>query len=58
MGKDELITKNELCEFLKVSKSKIDLMMKENNIPYLKIGKNVRFEFDELKKWLDEKRRM
>jgi hypothetical protein len=58
MVDNKLITKNELCEFLKVSKSKIDLMIKQNNIPYLKIGKNVRFEFDDLKKWLDEKRRM
>jgi len=55
---DKLLTKNELCEFLKISKSKIDIMMKENSIPYYKIGKNVRFDFDDLKNWLFEKRRM
>jgi len=55
---DKLLTKNELCEFLKISKSKIDIMMKENSIPYYKIGKNVRFDFDDLKNWLFEKKRM
>ena len=54
----KLLTKKELCDFLKISKSKIDIMMKENNIPYYKIGKNVRFNFDDLKQWLLEKRRM
>jgi excisionase family DNA binding protein len=58
MIEDRLITKDEVCEFLKISKSKIDIMMKENSIPYYKIGKNVRFDFDDLKNWLVEKRRM
>lgn len=55
---DRLITKDELCKFLKISKSKIDFMIKENSIPYYKIGKNVRFNFNDLENWLVEKRRM
>jgi len=55
---DKLLTKNEICEYLKMSKSKIDILIRGKNIPYYKIGKNVRFDFDDLMKWLEEKRRM
>ena len=54
---DKLLTKNEICEYLKMSKSKIDILIRGKNIPYLKIGKNVRFDFDDLIKWLYEKKR-
>jgi excisionase family DNA binding protein len=54
---DKLLTKNEICEYLKMSKSKIDILIRGKNIPYLKIGKNVRFNKDDMINWLFEKKR-
>jgi excisionase family DNA binding protein len=54
---DKLLTKNEICEYLKMSKSKIDILIRGKNIPYLKIGKNVRFNKDDMINWLYEKKR-
>jgi excisionase family DNA binding protein len=38
-----LITKNELSERLSISTSKINKMIKNKELDYLKIGKSVRF---------------
>ena len=40
---DELLTKEEIARFLKVSIKMIDKMVSMNDIPHCKIGKLVRF---------------
>jgi excisionase family DNA binding protein len=41
-----LITKNELSERLNISTSKINKMIKNKELEYLKIGKSVRFNLN------------
>jgi excisionase family DNA binding protein len=53
-SKIKLYKKKELCEIMGVSIGKIDFLMKENKIGYLKIGKNVRFREDDLDKYLNK----
>lgn len=43
MNELRLITKNELSERLSISTSKINKMIKNKELDYLKIGKSIRF---------------
>ncbi len=43
-----LITKNELSERLNISTSKINKMIKNKELEYLKIGKSVRFNLNNI----------
>jgi len=51
----EYLSKRELCELLKMSIGKINMMIKEGKINYYKIGKLVRFKKDEVVNELKEK---
>jgi excisionase family DNA binding protein len=46
-----LLNKNDLKEYLNISVGKIDLMMKNNEIDYFKIGKSVRFDKNSVDKF-------
>lgn len=48
-----MLTKQELCDWLKVSLPTVDRLMKQG-MPFIKIGKAVRFEQDDVKRWLEE----
>ena len=50
-----LFTKNDLQEYLNCSIGKIDLMMKEKQIDYIRIGKSVRFDKESVDKLLKRK---
>ena len=50
-----LLTKNDLKEYLNCSIGKIDLIMKEKEIEYFKIGKSVRFDKNSIDKFLNKK---
>lgn len=47
------LNKNELKEYLGFSMGKIENMMKYNQIPYYKIGKNVKFKRELVEKQLE-----
>jgi excisionase family DNA binding protein len=47
-----LMTKKELCEYLKCSVGTIDNLMKEGKIKYIKLGKIVRFDKGDVNKAL------
>jgi excisionase family DNA binding protein len=49
----KLINKKELCEIMGISLGKVDGLIKENKIRYLKIGKNVRFREVDIKSYLN-----
>jgi len=51
---DEIFTIPEVAEYLKMSKSKIYNLVQRNEIPSIKIGRNVRIRQSELETWLDE----
>ena len=48
-----MLTKKELAEKVKVSLPTID-KWKSKGMPYVKIGKNIRFDWEDVKKWLKE----
>lgn len=47
-----LMTKKELCKYLKCSVGTIDNLMKEGKIKYIKLGKMVRFDKQDIDKTL------
>jgi excisionase family DNA binding protein len=52
----DLLTKRELAKFLSISPKTIDRWVSEREIPFLRIGRLVRFEYDEIVAWLDGRR--
>jgi excisionase family DNA binding protein len=50
-----ILTVPETAEYLKLSKSKVYLLVQRNQIPHLKIGKNVRIRREDLLVWLEKK---
>lgn len=48
---DKLLNKRELSNYLGFSIGKIDTLIKNKKIEYYKIGKNVRFDKNEVKDW-------
>lgn len=56
-GLERLLTKKQLGEVLALSQSFINELMSEGKIPYLKIGRAVRFKVSEVMAWLQKRRR-
>lgn len=52
-----MLTKNELAELLNVSVPTIDRLLKDG-LPRIYIRRSVRFEYDEVVKWLKENRKI
>ena len=48
-----LLTVEELMEMLKVSRTTIYLWRK-NGLPYKKVGRSIRFDYKEVRDWIDE----
>ena len=46
----KIITESELCKRLNISRQTISKYRKENKIPYLKIGDNIRYELEKVVK--------
>tara|TARA_B110000967_G_C18795169_1_gene515379 strand:- start:364 stop:537 length:174 start_codon:yes stop_codon:yes gene_type:complete len=55
MMEKKWLNKSELKEYVGFSIGKIDSMMKNNEISYSKIGKNVRFDKNEIDNLLNSK---
>ena len=47
-----ILNKKQLSNYLGMSIGKIDHLIKEDKIGYYKIGKNVRFNMNEINEWL------
>lgn len=50
----DFLTENELGEWLKLSRSTIVRLRKEG-MPFVKLGKAVRYDKDKVQEWLDKK---
>lgn len=50
---DRVLTIPEVATYLKISKSKIYYLVSRNEIPHLKLGRNVRIRESDLQKWLE-----
>lgn len=50
---DDILTIPEVSEYLKLSKAKVYYMVKRNQIPHLRIQRNVRIRKVDLEKWIE-----
>lgn len=50
------LTEKELCSWLKISRSKV-LNLRKEGMPFIKLGKNVRFDKEKIEEWLKEKQK-
>lgn len=53
---EEFLTKKELAELLKVTIRTVDRLCVKENLPYVKFGRNVRFEKSKVLEWIKERR--
>ena len=53
---DDLLTVNEVAEKLKISPHTVRYWVQERKVPFMKIGKRLRFDPQELAQWLETKR--
>ena len=53
---EKMIDKITLSEQLGMSLRYIDKAMREYDLPYYKIGSNVRFRVSEIEKWIKERK--
>jgi excisionase family DNA binding protein len=53
---DNLITKGELAQTLQVSISYVEKLMANEGLPHFKIGRSVRFRYEEVREWLLRRR--
>ena len=54
--KEKLLTIDELAKYLQLSRRTIFRMLKRGELPAFKVGKHVRFRWDEVDKWLHQNR--
>jgi excisionase family DNA binding protein len=52
---DKILTIPEVSEYLKVSKAKIYMLVAKNQIPYIRLDRNVRVRESDLLRWLEER---
>lgn len=52
---DEILTVPEVSKILKISKSKIYLLIQRKELPHIKIQRNVRIRRSDLEKWLERR---
>jgi excisionase family DNA binding protein len=55
MVKDKFLTVNELCQYLKLPKPTLYMMLGKRRIPAAKVGKQWRFNKDSIDKWMADK---
>ena len=49
------LTIPEVARYLKLSRSKVYLLVTQKKIPYIRIGKNVRIRQSDLETWLNQR---
>ena len=52
----ELLTKEELAQYLKVSVEKVNSLLYKKKIPKIRIGKEYRFSKADIDSWLEAKK--
>jgi excisionase family DNA binding protein len=53
-SEDTILTIPEVARYLKISKSKIYRLLSKNEIPHIKIGRNVRIRQTDLQMWVEK----
>jgi excisionase family DNA binding protein len=55
MEKDKFLTVKELCQYLKIPKPTLYMLLAKGRIPAAKVGKQWRFNKDSIDKWMADK---
>ena len=55
MAKDDLMTKQDVMDYLKISHQTLYRLMKKRETPYFKLERKVLFRKAEIDKWLESK---
>jgi excisionase family DNA binding protein len=50
---DPILTVKDVSAYLKISKPKIYRLIQQNQIPHIRINRNVRIRYSDLLEWLD-----
>lgn len=53
---DKYLNVEEVCKFLKISRSTLFKLKKEAKLPYAKLGGTLIFDRDDLIKWVDDQK--
>lgn len=56
-GGDIMLSVTEVAKMLNVSRQMIHKLISNCELPYYKIGNLYRFEYEEIKKWLEERKK-
>ena len=55
MGKEELLTRDEVMEYLKISKGTLLKLMRQKAFPYIKLERKVLFRKKDIDEFLESK---
>ena len=55
---EELLNVKELAKIIKVRQGTIYLWVSQEKIPHIKLGKRVLFDKSEIKKWIDQHKKI
>jgi excisionase family DNA binding protein len=53
LSEDPIMTVPQVAEYLQISKSKIYYLISRNQLPHLRLGRNVRVRRSDLQNWLN-----
>jgi excisionase family DNA binding protein len=56
MDKDDILTKTQVQEYLKISRGSLSRLMTSGEIPYFKLARRVLFRKADVDAWLETKR--
>ena len=56
VNNENFLTINEVCIWLKIKESHLRQLIFKQEIPYLKVGRLIRFDEKEIRLWLQEKK--
>jgi excisionase family DNA binding protein len=51
----EILTKKEVCDYLRISESVLNKLMKSGELPFIKFERRVVFRRSDIEKFLEEK---
>ncbi len=54
---ERYLTKKELAELLGFSEAYINILMKDEGLPHIKVGRAVRYQVGDVVSWLQKRRR-
>lgn len=56
MGKKRLVGIDKIADYLDISKATLYSWTLQKKIPYLKMGRLIKFDLQEVERWLEEKK--